>query len=83
MEDTPPSPTDDSDIETERGGPAHLSQHPTKEDHPDGNGSILSRVASRVLTRPSTKSSWNPGPPPDGGLQAWLAGMSPPPPSSP
>jgi|SRR5450432_3113558 hypothetical protein len=25
----------------------------------------------RVITRTSTKSSWNPGPPPDGGLAAW------------
>ncbi|SPQ25647.1 7388679f-c6f8-44c5-aeb9-d666007ae1df [Thermothielavioides terrestris] len=37
-----------------------------------GNG-LLSRAVSRVLTHASTKSSWNPGPPPDGGLQAWMA----------
>lgn len=30
-------------------------------------------TVSRVLSRISTKSSWNPGPPPDGGRVAWLA----------
>ncbi|KAK4465038.1 major facilitator superfamily domain-containing protein [Cladorrhinum samala] len=34
----------------------------------------MSRTLSRVLTRQSTKkSSWDPGPPPDGGVQAWTA----------
>ncbi|ORY60914.1 major facilitator superfamily domain-containing protein [Pseudomassariella vexata] len=32
-----------------------------------------SRAVSRVLSRISTKSSSNPGPPPDGGHEAWLA----------
>jgi hypothetical protein len=40
-----------------------------------GGGSVMSRVVSRVLTRGSTKS-WNPGPPPDGGVKAWTAGES-------
>ncbi|XXH01092.1 hypothetical protein Hte_007443 [Hypoxylon texense] len=35
----------------------------------DGVTGTLSRVLSRI----STKSSWNPGPPPDGGRVAWLA----------
>lgn len=38
-----------------------------------GLGGVLDRVVSRV----STKSSWNPGPPPDGGVKAWTAGISP------
>ncbi|KAL8341378.1 hypothetical protein RB598_003360 [Gaeumannomyces tritici] len=33
----------------------------------------LGRVVSRVLSRTTTRSSWNPGPPPDGGANAWLA----------
>ncbi|KAL8405012.1 hypothetical protein RB594_009771 [Gaeumannomyces avenae] len=33
----------------------------------------LGRVVSRVLSRTTTRSSWNPGPPPDGGAKAWLA----------
>lgn len=47
----------------------------------DGAG-VLSRIAGRVLTRQSTKSSWNAGPPPDGGVKAWTAGESPCPVSS-
>lgn len=35
-----------------------------------GSGGVLDRVVSRV----STKSSWNPGPPPNGGVKAWTAG---------
>ncbi len=31
-------------------------------------------VVNRVLSRISTNASWNPGPPPDGGKQAWLMG---------
>lgn len=38
-----------------------------------GLGGVLDRVVSRV----STKSSWNSGPPPDGGVKAWTAGMYP------
>lgn len=33
----------------------------------------MAGAVSRVLSRISTKSSWNPGPPPDGGKVAWLA----------
>lgn len=39
-----------------------------------GEEGVLSRVFSRVLSHASTKSNWNPGPPPDGGLKAWMAG---------
>ncbi|KAI1463560.1 MFS general substrate transporter [Daldinia caldariorum] len=38
--------------------------------NPDADG--VAGVVSRVLSRMSTKSSWNPGPPPDGGKVAWL-----------
>ncbi|KAI1385225.1 MFS general substrate transporter [Hypoxylon trugodes] len=33
----------------------------------------MAGAVNRVLSRISTKSSWNPGPPPDGGRVAWLA----------
>ncbi|KAG4222852.1 hypothetical protein PC116_g28674, partial [Phytophthora cactorum] len=39
--------------------------------NPDADG--MAGAVSRVLSRISTKSSWNPGPPPDGGKVAWLA----------
>ncbi|KAL7620051.1 hypothetical protein AAE478_010600 [Parahypoxylon ruwenzoriense] len=32
----------------------------------------IAGAVNRVLSRISTKSSWNPGPPPDGGRVAWL-----------
>lgn len=34
----------------------------------------IAGAIERVISRTSTKSSWNPGPPPDGGKKAWLAG---------
>ena len=50
------------------------------QDKQQEGGGRLSKVVSRVLSRTSTKSShWNPGPPPDGGLKAWLVGTSHPP----
>ncbi|KAI1478531.1 MFS general substrate transporter [Daldinia eschscholtzii] len=39
--------------------------------NPDADG--MAGAVNRVLSRISTKSSWNPGPPPDGGKVAWLA----------
>ncbi|KAI2469146.1 MFS general substrate transporter [Annulohypoxylon bovei var. microspora] len=33
----------------------------------------MAGAVNRVLSRISTKSNWNPGPPPDGGRVAWLA----------
>src|SRR4051794_12008173 len=42
-------------------------QQTAEDDTGDGNG-VVSRTLTRVLSRVSTKSSWNPGPPPDGGL---------------
>ncbi|KAL2263950.1 hypothetical protein VTK26DRAFT_4137 [Humicola hyalothermophila] len=57
---------EDTDSRT-RHGAEHAGDRNT-----DGSG-MLGKVVSRVLTRASTKSSWNPGPPPDGGLKAWTA----------
>lgn len=38
------------------------------------NGHVsLPGVIGHVLSRTTTQSSWNPGPPPDGGLKAWTA----------
>lgn len=39
-----------------------------------GAGIFLANVLDRAVSRISTKSSWNPGPPPDGGANAWTAG---------
>lgn len=43
------------------------------EDDRRGRGSGVSGLADRVLSRTTSKSSFNPGPPPDGGLRAWTA----------
>ena len=72
-EDTGRTSTDTSDAEVGR-DPDPLSHQRTRDDEPTGNSGVLSRVVSRVITRASTKS--NIGPPPDGGLQAWMAGES-------
>lgn len=39
-----------------------------------GGRTGVAGVLERVISRTSTKSTWNPGPPPDGGVQAWMAG---------
>ncbi|KAK8045179.1 aspyridones efflux protein apdF [Apiospora rasikravindrae] len=39
----------------------------------DTEASGIAGTMNRVLSRISTKSSWNPGAPPDGGKAAWLA----------
>lgn len=81
-EDTGRTSTENSDIEAaENQQPA--SRQRTRDDVPNGgdDNGVLSRAISRVLTKASTKSSWNPGPPPDGGLQAWTAGKLDPAPS--
>ena len=72
-EDTGRTSTDASDVEAER-DPDPPSRQRTRDDEPTGNNGVLSRVVSKVITRASTKS--NLGPPPDGGLQAWMAGES-------
>lgn len=46
------------------------------DDHGQDVGneqSCLPGVIGQALSRTSTKSSWNPGPPPDGGMKAWTA----------
>lgn len=43
----------------------------------DGGRGGLAGVLDRAVSRVSTKSSWNPGPPPDGGGKAWTAGQYP------
>lgn len=35
----------------------------------------MAGIVNRALSRISTNASWSPGPPPDGGREAWLAGM--------
>ena len=57
---------DDDDIEPDSDGDS------TQEPEEQRGG--LGRVVGRVLSRSTTKSSWNPGPPPDGGVKAWTAG---------
>lgn len=59
--------------EDQRPGTAHSD---TSDE--DGTPSILDRVASRVTSR----SSVDPGPPPDGGFHAWSQGALPPSPVS-
>ncbi|KAI0157089.1 MFS general substrate transporter [Hypoxylon sp. FL1284] len=64
--------------EEEHGGaadpadPADEWRIPPEPDilHTEADG--VTGAVSRVLSRISTKSSWNPGPPPDGGRVAWL-----------
>lgn len=51
-------------------GPAAVDAGREGEGGGGGSGGVLDRVMSRV----STKSSWNPGPPPNGGVKAWTAG---------
>ncbi|KAK3319866.1 major facilitator superfamily domain-containing protein [Cercophora scortea] len=46
-------------------------QEQQQSDGTAGASGGLSKIISRVLTKTSTKSNWNPGPPPDGGLKAW------------
>lgn len=38
----------------------------------DTNASGATGALGRVLSRISTNASWNPGPPPDGGRNAWI-----------
>ncbi|KAI5859901.1 MFS general substrate transporter [Durotheca rogersii] len=47
-------------------------QIPPEPDPLDTEADGVAGVVNRVLSRISTRSSWNPGPPPDGGRVAWL-----------
>ncbi|KAK4140740.1 major facilitator superfamily domain-containing protein [Dichotomopilus funicola] len=68
--------SDLSPAELEDGKQQRHAHQTDDVDHDDETGDgdgVLSRVASRVITKVTTKSSFNPGPPPNGGLQAWTA----------
>lgn len=77
-----PATTTDGDKQEEKHGAAPSMPGADDYDELDGSASSslhdgatgLGRVASRVLSRATTRSGWNPGPPPDGGARAWLAG---------
>lgn len=58
---------DESDFEDSAGhAPGAVEDHGSR-------GSGVSGLAERVLSRTTSRSSFNPGPPPDGGLKAWTA----------
>lgn len=63
---------DESDFEDgdEVGGDPRA---PGADEDRGGRGSGVFGLAERVLSRTTSKSSFNPGPPPDGGLRAWTA----------
>lgn len=50
----------------------HRASGADEEDRGGRRSGVLGR-AERVLSRTTSKSSFNPGPPPDGGLRAWTA----------
>lgn len=60
------------DAEEERQDAADQEREKNAPSRAPGGG--IAGVLERVVSRASTKSSWNPGPPPDGGLKAWTAG---------
>ena len=64
----PGVPLDESDFED--GGDRHA---PGAGEDRGGRGIGVFGLADRVLSRTTSKSSFNPGPPPDGGLRAWTA----------
>lgn len=65
----PGVPLDEADFEADV---AQIgSEQDESEPRPSGG---VARMVERVVSRASTKSSWNPGPPPDGGARAWMAG---------
>lgn len=67
----PGVPLNESDFED---GGGHHEHGPDADDEDRGGrgGGVLG-LADRVLSRTTSKSSFNPGPPPDGGLKAWTA----------
>ena len=66
---------EESDREEESVGDGSRESNPTSQEEPEWRG--LAATLDRVLSRASTKSV-NPGPPPDGGVQAWMIGTGPP-----
>lgn len=67
----PGVPLNESDFE-DGGGGGHHEPGADDEDRGGRGGGVLG-LADRVLSRTTSKSSFNPGPPPDGGLKAWTA----------
>ncbi|GAB1316960.1 hypothetical protein MFIFM68171_07170 [Madurella fahalii] len=62
----------DSEAVPKQGGALSSPWGERSRGQEGGDGGAMSRVVSRVLTRASTtKSNWNPGLPPDGGMKAW------------
>ncbi|KAI3390936.1 hypothetical protein diail_8334 [Diaporthe ilicicola] len=49
------------------------AREPAADEETAGRASGVSGLAGRVLSRTASRSSFNPGPPPDGGLRAWTA----------
>lgn len=64
---------DESDFEDDSDGGEPRTPGAADEDRDGGRGSGVFGLAERVLSRTTSKSSFNPGPPPDGGLRAWTA----------
>lgn len=62
---------DESDFEDDGGDDDDHRASSAHEDRSGGGGGVLG-LAERVLSRTTSKSSFNPGPPPDGGLRAWI-----------
>jgi hypothetical protein len=61
--------------EAEFGDAAHQHTEAGKDEprQSDVGRAGVADAIERIISRTSTKS-WSPGPPPDGGLQAWIAG---------
>lgn len=58
----------DDDLSCSSSTQQHVAVIRTEEERqPEAPG-----LVGRVLSRTTSRSSWNPGPPPDGGLEAWL-----------
>lgn len=63
------APMSHPDIKNEDNVDIEACQAANNKDDVEKGGII--RKLSRTLSKTSTKSSWNPGPPPDGGRMAW------------
>lgn len=65
----------DEDGQHGAAGPAEAWKTDDTLRRDEGGRDGIAGVIERVISRTSTKSNWNPGPPPDGGKKAWTAGM--------
>lgn len=68
----PGVPLDEGDFDGQDAASQSWRKGDGGEPRPSGG---LAGMMERVVSRVSTKSSWNPGPPPDGGVRAWTAGQ--------